>query len=158
MFEPKVYEKGNILFNDCSYRVEFISKAGKGYGLTKNNQRTDPRIVKDYSQPLGTRTTSKTRGKCRIFNLIKKHIFKFNEMKFNRLKYPGLFVVTRGSVELEDDRGFRVSNMINERDFFGENLIIDSDGFHKYGRMVVESDKLEVLLLDINNLSWLFNE
>jgi hypothetical protein len=40
-------------------------------------------------------------------------------MKFNRTKYPGLFIVTKGTVELEDDRGFRCSGMIGERDFFG---------------------------------------
>ena len=141
LFEKKVYEKGTILFNDCAYRVDFISKAGKGYGLIKSSQKTDPRIVKDYSHG-GGRTAGKNRGRCRLYNLIKKHSFHFNELKFNRLKYPGIFVIVSGSVELEDDRGFRVSNMINERDFFGENLIIDSDGFHKYGRMVAESDEL----------------
>lgn len=40
-------------------------------------------------------------------------------MKFNRTKYPGLFVVVKGTVELEDDRGFRCNGMIGERDFFG---------------------------------------
>lgn len=33
-------------------------------------------------------------------------------MKFNRLKYPGMFIVVKGMVELEDDRGFRCSGMI----------------------------------------------
>jgi|JI10StandDraft_1071094.scaffolds.fasta_scaffold128072_1 hypothetical protein len=40
-------------------------------------------------------------------------------MKFNRMKYPGLFIITKGTVELEDDRGFRCNGMIGERDFFG---------------------------------------
>ena len=69
-------------------------------------------------------------------------------MKFNRLKYPGLFIVLNGKVEIEDDRGFRCSDIISERDFFGENLIIESDGFHNYGRMVAETD-VEVYLLPI---------
>lgn len=145
VLEKKVFDKGAILFNDCSYRVEFISKAGKGYGLAKTLQKTDPRVVSSGM----SRGPSKNRGRSRIYTMLKKHIFKFNEMKFNRLKYPGLFIVVRGSVEVEDDRGFRVNNMINERDFFGENLVIDSDGFQRYGRMVVESDKLEAYLLDI---------
>lgn len=36
-------------------------------------------------------------------------------MKFNKLKYPGLFIVLRGKVEIEDDRGFRCSDLIGER-------------------------------------------
>ena len=67
-------------------------------------------------------------------------------------------MVAKGSVELEDDRGFRVSNMICERDFFGENLVIDSEGFQKYGRMVSESDNLEMFLLNLDDLVWLFND
>ena len=61
-------------------------------------------------------------------------------MKFNRLKYPGLFIILNGNVEIEDDKGFRCKDIISERDFFGENLIIESDGFHNYGRMVADTD------------------
>jgi hypothetical protein len=60
-------------------------------------------------------------------------------MKFNRMKYPGLFIITKGTVELEDDRGFRCTGMIGERDFFGESLFIDTNGYQKYGRLVAES-------------------
>jgi hypothetical protein len=79
-------------------------------------------------------------------------------MKFNRTKYPGLFVIVKGIVELEDDRGFRCNGMISERDFFGEVLVIESDGYHNYGRLVAESDEVEVLLMDIERLVWLFSE
>ncbi len=61
-------------------------------------------------------------------------------MKFNRLKYPGLFILLEGEVEIEDDRGFRCSDLIKPRDYFGENLIIACDGLQKYGRMVVASE------------------
>ena len=61
-------------------------------------------------------------------------------MKFNRLKYPGLFIILNGNVEIEDDKGFRSKDILSERDFFGENLIIESDGFHNYGRMVADTD------------------
>lgn len=78
-------------------------------------------------------------------------------MKFNRMKFPGLFVVTKGTVELEDDRGFRCNGMISERDFFGECLLFEANGYQNYGRMVAESEELEVLLLDIDKMVWLFN-
>jgi hypothetical protein len=47
------------------------------------------------------------KAKCRIAELLRKNYTAFNAMKFNKLKYPGLFIVIRGKVEIEDDRGFR---------------------------------------------------
>jgi len=29
---------------------------------------------------------------------------------------------------------------MSPRDYFGENLLIESEGFHNYGRMVVDCD------------------
>jgi len=40
-------------------------------------------------------------------------------MKFNRFKYPGLFIILNGNVEIEDDKGFRCKDIISERDYFG---------------------------------------
>lgn len=60
-------------------------------------------------------------------------------MKFNRLKYSGLFILVDGKIEVEDDRGFRCQDILSPRDYFGENLLIHSEGFHNYGRMLVDS-------------------
>lgn len=60
-------------------------------------------------------------------------------MKYNRLKYPGLFIVIDGRVEVESDSGFRCQDIMGERDYFGENLLIPGEGFQNYGRMVVDS-------------------
>ena len=123
ILEKKKFEKNSILFNDGSYRIELLSKAGKGFGLSKPPKNTDFRFLhSNLSQT--TTFQKKNKGRSRISQLISKHIFKFNDMKFNRLKYPGLFIVLNGKVEIEDDRGFRCSDIISERDFFGENLII----------------------------------
>lgn len=40
-------------------------------------------------------------------------------MKFNKLKYPGLFILIKGKIEVEDDRGFRCEDLIGEREYFG---------------------------------------
>jgi hypothetical protein len=77
-------------------------------------------------------------------------------MKFNRLKYPGLFILIKGKIEVEDDRGFRCEDMIGEREYFGENLLIESDGFHNYGRMVVNSKTAELYYIPVSKLAWCF--
>lgn len=53
-------------------------------------------------------------------------MLRLNEMKFNRLRYPGLFILVEGKVEVEDDRGFRCKDIMSPRDYFGENLLIHS--------------------------------
>ena len=40
-------------------------------------------------------------------------------MKFNRLKFRGLFILVEGKVEIEDDRGFRCKDIMSPRDYFG---------------------------------------
>lgn len=95
-----------------------VSKPGKGYGLAKYTQKADARMIYN-GQSLMSKNGSKKKGKSKLYQMIKKHIFKFNEMKFNRMKYPGIFIIVKGSVELEDDRGFRCSGVISEREFFG---------------------------------------
>jgi hypothetical protein len=90
-----------------------LSKAGKGYGLAKNTIKADIRMVFSGIVSKGKEEKGKRSGRAKIVQLIKKHYFKFNEMKFNRTKYPGLFVILKGTVELEDDRGFRCNGMIS---------------------------------------------
>ena len=96
-----------------------MGKVGKGFGLSKPPKNTDPRFIFSSHFTPSAETKTKKKGRCRIYQLIKKHLFKFNEMKFNRLKYPGLFIVLNGKVEVEDDKGFRCTDIISERDFFG---------------------------------------
>ena len=38
------------------------------------------------------------RTRARIVLLLKKYTFKFNEMKFNRLKFRGLYILVDGKV------------------------------------------------------------
>jgi hypothetical protein len=40
-------------------------------------------------------------------------------MKFNRIKFPGLYIVVDGIIEIEDDKGFRCSDAIGSMDYFG---------------------------------------
>lgn len=96
------------------------------------------------------------RNKPRLLTLIKKHTFKFNEMKFNRLKFKGLFILVDGKVEIEDDRGFRCRDIMSPRDYFGENLLIHSEGFHNYGRMLVDSPTARFYLLNTDKMLWTF--
>lgn len=122
--ELKKYDRGWILFNDCSYRNQLLSKEGLGFCLGRAIT-TDPRFVNakkgsKIDENFGNRR--KTRSKLSM--LIRKHTFKFNEMKFNRLRYPGLFILVEGKVEVEDDRGFRCKDIMSPRDYFGENLLI----------------------------------
>lgn len=77
-------------------------------------------------------------------------------MKFNRLRYPGLFILKEGKIEIEDDRGFRCRDIMSPRDYFGENLLIHSQGFQNYGRMVVSSPTATFYLLNTNKLLWAF--
>jgi hypothetical protein len=74
----------------------------------------------------GEEMLGRRRTRSRLWMLIKKHTFKFNEMKFNRLKFRGLFVMVEGKIEIEDDRGFRCKDIMSPRDYFGENLMIHS--------------------------------
>jgi hypothetical protein len=45
---------------------------------------------------------------------------------------------------------------MSPRDYFGENLLIHSEGFHNYGRMIVESQSASFYVLSIENLLWSF--
>ena len=36
--------------------------------------------------------------------------------------------------------------------------MIDSNGFQKYGRMVVNSEDAELYLIPVDKLTWMFNE
>lgn len=77
-------------------------------------------------------------------------------MKFNRLRFRGLFILVEGKVEIEDDRGFRCKDIMSPRDYFGENLLIHSEGFHNYGRMVVDSPSAKFYLLTTEKMMWSF--
>jgi hypothetical protein len=60
---------------------------------------TDPRFVnakKSSKVDDGYGLRRKTRS--RLSAILRKHTFKFNEMKFNRLRYPGLFILVEGKV------------------------------------------------------------
>ena len=46
---------------------------------------------------------------------------------------------------------------MSERDYFGENLLINSDGFHNYGRMVVASSTASFYLLTTEKMIWAFS-
>lgn len=74
-------------------------------------------------------------------------------MKFKNLRYPGLFVLLNGVLEVEDDCGFRTTNFISRGDYVGENLIFESDGFQRYGRVLVNSDTAELYFLSLKNIS-----
>ena len=89
--ELKEYSRGDILFNDCSYRNKLLSKEGLGFCLGKT--LVDPRFVNAKKLNRGDDVLKRERGRCRIVNLLKKYTFKFNEMKFNRLKFRGLFIL-----------------------------------------------------------------
>lgn len=152
----KTYDKGWILFNDCSYRHQLLSREGLGFCLGKSTN-TDPRFVNTKkSGKVDELFGNRRRIRYRLAALIKKHTFKFNEMKFNRLRYPGLFILVEGKIEVEDDRGFRCKDMMSPRDYFGENLLIHSEGFHNYGRMVVDSPKASFYLLNVEKMLWAF--
>ena len=115
--ELKDYQRGDILFNDCSYRNQLLSKEGLGFCLGK--QLVDPRFVNAKKLGKAEDLLKRHRSRCRIATLLKKYTFKFNEMKFNRLKFKGLFILVEGKVEVEDDRGFRCKDIMAPRDYFG---------------------------------------
>lgn len=83
-------------------------------------------------------------------------MFRFNHMKFNRLKYSGLFILVDGKIEVEDDRGFRCKDILSPRDYFGENLLIHSEGFNNYGRMLVDSSTAKLYHLSGEKMLWTF--
>ena len=58
-----------------------------------------------------------------------------------------------GTIEIEDDCGFRTTNFIGKGDYFGENLAFESEGFQRYGRMVVQSETAELYFLSLKNIS-----
>jgi len=89
------YGYGTILFNDCSYRNELINKKGVGFGLGKKTNSTDSRFVNMKKMNL-----ERKKGKCRIYELLKKHYKAFEDMKFNKFKYPGLFILIKGQIEV----------------------------------------------------------
>lgn len=81
LLQKKTYEKGAILFNDCSYRVEMISPPGKGYGLAKYSHKADARMIQSSSLQTVSNEPKRKRQKrerSKIYQIIKKHIFKFN--------------------------------------------------------------------------------
>mgnify|MGYP007060851273 FL=1 len=66
-----------------------------GFCLAKNVV-ADRRFVgskKSKEEQMGRR-----RDRYRLCTLLRKHKFRFNEMKFNRLRYSGLFVVLEGQI------------------------------------------------------------
>ena len=123
--ELKTYEKNHILFNDCSYRNKLLSQEGLGFCLAKASS-TDARFLSNKKVNKLEEKRFIKRNKSKLFLLLKKLTFKFNELKFNRLRYPGLFILIDGKVQIEDDRGFRCKDIISPRDYFGQNLIIPS--------------------------------
>lgn len=118
---------------------------------------TDPRFVNSKKSSKADESYGNRRKqRSKLSILLRKHMFKLNEMKFNRLRYPGLFILVEGKVEVEDDRGFRCKDIMSPRDYFGENLLIHSEGFHNYGRMIVDSEKASFYLLSTEKLMWSF--
>jgi hypothetical protein len=119
MFELKTYSKNAILFNDCSYRARPITKLGMGFGLhSKNSEDWATIKFKNTGELLGLKRTS-----SKLFGIIQRNRGKINSMKFKNLRYPGVYVLLNGVLEVEDDCGFRTTNFISRGDYFGENLI-----------------------------------
>ena len=72
-----------------------MSKEGLGFCLGKNV--VDPRFV-GVKKMGKEESMGRRRVRSRLCALIKKYTFKFNEMKFNRLKFRGLFILMDGKV------------------------------------------------------------
>lgn len=74
--ELREFNKGDILFNDCSYRNQLMSKEGLGFCLGKSI--VDPRFVNVKKMSKGEELLGRKRTRSRLWMLIKKHTFKFN--------------------------------------------------------------------------------
>ena len=70
------YSRGDILFNDCSYRNQLLSKEGLGFCLGK--QLVDPRFVNAKKVSKNEDYLKRHGSRCRIVTLLKKYTFKFN--------------------------------------------------------------------------------
>jgi|JI6StandDraft_1071083.scaffolds.fasta_scaffold01534_2 CRP-like cAMP-binding protein len=149
MMELKSYPRNTILFNDCSYRARPSTKVGRGFGL-------HPKGADDWNgikfKTTGEVMTLKI-SSSKLYYLMQKHRSRIHTMKFKHLRYPGLFVLVDGTIEIEDDCGFRTTNFIGKGDYFGENLAFESEGFQRYGRMVVQSETAELYFLSLKNIS-----
>ncbi len=66
-----------------------------GFGLAKV-VTYDKRFHSAYDR----RQTNDIKKSYRLKDILNKTIFKFNILKFNRLTYPGLFVVLKGNIEI----------------------------------------------------------
>lgn len=55
-----------------------LSKPGKGYGLAKSVKKADGRMLFSCAISKEKDAIGKRRGKSKIYQLIKKHLFKFN--------------------------------------------------------------------------------
>lgn len=115
MFELKEYPKNTILFNDCSYRSKQLTKTGKGFGLHAKGG-DDWGAVKFR---LSGELIAPKKSNNRLTQLFHKYSWKINTLKFKNLKYPGLYILLKGNIEIEDDCGFRTDNFIGQGDYFG---------------------------------------
>lgn len=114
MFEFRTYSRNAILFNDCSYRSRQTTRAGKGFGLhPKGHDEWNGGKFKAVVDIVMKKSS------FRLHGLIQKHRGRIHAMKFKHLRYPGLFVLAKGTVEIEDDCGFRTTDFIKMGDFFG---------------------------------------
>lgn len=90
-----------------------------GFGLhSKNSEDWATIKFKNTGELLGLKRTS-----SKLFGIIQRNRGKINSMKFKNLRYPGVYVLLNGVLEVEDDCGFRTTNFISRGDYFGENLI-----------------------------------
>jgi hypothetical protein len=60
----------------------------------------DPRFVNVKKLGKGEDLMKRRRTRSRLCLLLKKYTFKFNEMKFNRLKFRGLYILIDGKIEI----------------------------------------------------------
>lgn len=125
--------RGQVVFNDGSYRVKRANKNGRGFGLVYGGLGV-------AGESVGSRQVEHDTRDHKALENTEASNTASSKSSSNEIKHPGLFIVKSGKIEIQDDRGFSNSNIISSGDFFGENLIIDTDGFHNYGRMVVASD------------------
>ena len=125
--------QGEVIFNDGSYRAKTASKPGCGFSLLYTS------LVDPIHNPKED-----------------KQNFHNHSQGFNEMTFSGLYIVKSGQVQIQDDKGFSNSDIISHGDFFGENLILNTEGFHNYGRLVVASDEAEFYVLELKDLLWCF--
>lgn len=72
--------------------------------------------------------------------------YKFNTYEYTKLCIPGFFFILSGTVSLETPSRW-LEYSLQQGDYFGENLLFNTIGVSRFGRLVASSPKVECLLL-----------